>query len=103
MLFGFTLAVIVGFLPTAGSNGSNLPTPTRWKLAALAALWFIAHILVLTPYTFAAAIANIAFPVAAAVAQAIPLFRSQKYAQLLLRTQDCPSHPTATVEVVSAR
>ena len=77
MLFGFTLAVIVGFLPTAGSSGSNLPTPTRWKLAALAALWFIAHILVLTPYTFAAAIANIAFPVAAAVAQAIPLFEAK--------------------------
>jgi uncharacterized protein involved in response to NO len=39
MLFGFTLAVIVGFLFTAGRNWSNRPTPTGPALAAMAALW----------------------------------------------------------------
>ncbi len=77
MLFGFTLAVIVGFLFTAGRNWSNQPTPTGWPLAALAALWLAARLLVLTPFALAAAAANIAFPLAAAVALAIPFVKSR--------------------------
>ena len=34
MVFGFTLAVIVGLLFTAGRNWSNQPTLTGWELAA---------------------------------------------------------------------
>lgn len=77
MLFGFTLAVIVGFLFTAGRNWTNLPTPTGWALAALAALWLAARVLVLTPYAVAAAVANVAFPLAAAVGLALPFFKSR--------------------------
>jgi len=76
MLFGFTLAVIVGFLFTAGRNWTNLPTPSGWRLAALAALWLAARVLVLTPWALAAALANVAFPLAAAVALAIPFVRA---------------------------
>ena len=72
MLFGFTLAVIVGFLFTAGRNWTNRPTPTGAPLAALALLWVAARVLVLTPYGWAAAAANVAFPLAAAVALAVP-------------------------------
>ena len=72
MLFGFTLAVIVGFLFTAGRNWTGRPTPTGWKLAALALLWLLARILVLTPFGWASAVANTAFPLAAAIALAIP-------------------------------
>jgi uncharacterized protein involved in response to NO len=77
MLFGFTLAVIVGFLFTAGRNWSNRPTPTGASLAALAALWLAGRVLVLTPFGWAAAAANAAFPVAAAVALAIPFWQSR--------------------------
>lgn len=77
MLFGFTLAVIVGFLFTAGRNWTHLPTPTGWKLAALAALWLAARVLVLTPWAVAAALANVAFPLAAAAALAVPFVRSR--------------------------
>lgn len=77
MLFGFTLAVVVGFLFTAGRNWTNLPTPTGWKLAALAALWIAARVLVLTPFGVAAAAANVAFPLAAAAALAIPFFKAK--------------------------
>ncbi len=77
MLFGFALAVVVGFLLTAGRNWSNQPTPTGWTLAALAALWIAARILVLTPYGWAAAVANTAFPVAAAIALAIPFYKAR--------------------------
>jgi uncharacterized protein involved in response to NO len=72
MLFGFALAVIVGFLFTAGRNWSGRPTPTGGKLAALALLWIAARVLVLTPFGWLSAIANTAFPLAAAVALAIP-------------------------------
>ncbi|MBE7941306.1 MULTISPECIES: NnrS family protein [Ramlibacter] len=68
MLFGFALAVITGFLFTAGRNWSNQPTPTGAPLAALCALWLAARLLVLTPWGWAAALANVAFPLAVAAA-----------------------------------
>ncbi|HEV6965841.1 NnrS family protein [Roseateles sp.] len=77
MLFGFALAVIVGFLFTAGRNWTNLPTPTGWRLAALCALWLAARVLVLTPFAIAAAVANVAFPLAAAIALAVPFFKAR--------------------------
>ena len=76
MLFGFTLAVVVGFLFTAGRNWTGLPTPTGARLAALALLWIVARVLVLTPWTWASAIANAAFPLAAAAGLAVPFVRA---------------------------
>ncbi len=76
MLFGFTQAVIVGFLLTAGSNWSRRPTLTGLPLALLAALWLAGRVLVLTPWAWAAAIVNVAFPLAAALALAIPFAAS---------------------------
>jgi uncharacterized protein involved in response to NO len=76
MVFGFTLAVMVGFLFTAGRNWSNQETPTGMALAALAALWVAARILVLTPFAFAAAALNVAFPLTAAILLAIPLVKA---------------------------
>ena len=66
MLFGFTLAVVVGFLFTAGRNWSDQPTPSGGLLMALALLWLAARLLVLSPWPLAAAAANVAFPLAAA-------------------------------------
>ncbi|MDA8457255.1 NnrS family protein [Acidovorax sp. GBBC 3334] len=77
MLFGFALAVIVGFLFTAGRNWTGEPTPSGARLAALAALWVAARVLVLTPFATAAAVANIAFPLLAAVALAVPFVRAR--------------------------
>lgn len=77
MLFGFALAVIVGFLFTAGRNWSNQPTPTGWLLAGLAALWVAGRLLVLTPFGWVAAVVNVAFPLSAAIALAIPFFRAR--------------------------
>ena len=77
MLFGFTLAVMVGFLFTAGRNWSNRTTPTGAPLAALALLWVAGRVLVLTPFGWAAAIVNAAFPLAAAAALAVPFWASR--------------------------
>jgi uncharacterized protein involved in response to NO len=76
MIFGFVLAVVVGFLFTAGRNWASLPTPTGAPLAAIVALWLAARILVLTPFGWAGAIVNAAFPLAAAVGLAIPFWRA---------------------------
>ena len=73
MLFGFALAVIVGFLFTAGRNWSGRPTPRGAPLAALAALWLAARCVALTPYGWIGAVVGPAFALAAAVGLAIPL------------------------------
>ncbi|MCX2863933.1 NnrS family protein [Paucibacter sp. PLA-PC-4] len=77
MLFGFTLAVVVGFLFTAGRNWSNRPTPTGVALAALAGLWLAGRVLVLTPWGWAAALVNIAFPLLATIALAVPFIAAR--------------------------
>jgi uncharacterized protein involved in response to NO len=76
MLFGFAQAVIVGFLFTAGRNWTNLPTPSGARLAALALLWVAARVAVLTPFAWAAAALNVAFPLAAAAALAVPFVKA---------------------------
>lgn len=76
MLFGFTLAVVTGFLFTAVRNWTGQPTPTGITLAAFAVLWLMGRVLVQTPYAMAAALVNAAFPIAVAIVIAIPLIRS---------------------------
>lgn len=76
MLFGYTVAVVAGFLLTAVRNWTNLPTPSGAPLALLAALWVAGRVMVLTPFAMAAALVNAAFPVAAGIAIAVPIVRS---------------------------
>ncbi|MCL4801301.1 MAG: NnrS family protein, partial [Burkholderiales bacterium] len=76
MIFGYTLAVIVGFLFTAVRNWTGRPTPSGGLLMALAALWVAGRVLVLSPYGVAAAVVSAAFPAAAAIAIAVPLAQS---------------------------
>jgi uncharacterized protein involved in response to NO len=76
MLYGFTLAVIAGFLLTAVRAWTGQATASGYALMALAALWVAGRVLVLTPYALAAAIVDAAFPIALAVAIALPLARS---------------------------
>jgi len=77
MLFGYTTAVIAGFLLTAVRAWTGRPTPAGAPLMALAALWVLGRALVLTPFAMTAAAANAAFPVAVAVAIGIPLWRAR--------------------------
>ena len=77
MLFGYTMAVVAGFLLTAVRAWTGQPTPVGAPLMALAALWVAGRVLVLTPLGTLAAAVNAAFPVAIAVAIAIPLLRSR--------------------------
>jgi uncharacterized protein involved in response to NO len=76
MLYGYTAAVMAGFLLTAVRNWTGRPTPTGLPLMALASLWVAGRVLVLTPFAIAAAVVNAAFPVAVAIAVGMPLLQS---------------------------
>jgi len=77
MLFGYTLAVVAGFLLTAVRNWTSRPTPSGVPLMLMAALWVAGRMLVLTPWTTAAAVVNAAFPVAVAIGIGIPIVQSR--------------------------
>ena len=61
MVFGFAIAVVVGFLFTAGKNWTGLQTPQGAQLAALAALWLAARVLMWTGPVPLAVAADVAF------------------------------------------
>ena len=63
MLFGFAVAVIVGFLLTAGKAWTGLATPRGGVLAALAGLWLAARLAaVFAPYAVYAALDLLLLP-----------------------------------------
>ncbi len=49
MLFGFVVAIIVGFLLTAVQNWTGQESIASWPLAAVFGLWLLARILLLYP------------------------------------------------------
>ncbi|MCC7642622.1 MULTISPECIES: NnrS family protein [unclassified Janthinobacterium] len=66
MVFGFALAVVVGFLYTAGRNWTGLPTPHGAQLMALAGLWLAGRVAMLCGPGFLAALVDWLFlPLAA--------------------------------------
>jgi uncharacterized protein involved in response to NO len=71
MVFGFALAVVVGFLYTAGYNWTKLWTPRGWPLAAIAGVWTAGRVAMLAAPPVVAAAVDVAFlPIAA-----VPLYR----------------------------
>lgn len=77
MLFGFVVAVIVGFLFTAGRNWTGLPTPTGSALAALVALWLAGRIAVASGTGSVAAVVDSAFLPTVAVVLGRLLWRAK--------------------------
>lgn len=66
MVFGFAIAVIIGFIFTAGRNWTGLWTPRRGHLAALAGLWIAGRVAMLMGPPLLAAVIDLAFlPLAA--------------------------------------
>ena len=77
MVFGYGLAVIVGFLFTAVRTWTNQPTPTGPLLALFASMWLAERLLVVTPFSWAAAVMGPLFPLACAAALAVPLAKAR--------------------------
>jgi uncharacterized protein involved in response to NO len=61
MVFGFAIAVIIGFLFTAGRNWTGLWTPRRGHLAALAGLWLAGRLAMLCFPPLPAALIDVLF------------------------------------------
>jgi uncharacterized protein involved in response to NO len=51
MLFGFTVAVIAGFLLTAVQTWTRVPSVKGWPLAFLVLVWLLARVLMIIPST----------------------------------------------------
>ena len=84
MLFGFAVAIIVGFLMTAGKAWTGLATPRGPALGALFALWLAARVASLTgPYALFAVLDMALLPVVAAILVRL-LIQSRNYRNLPL-------------------
>ena len=77
MLFGFSAAVIAGFLLTAVRNWTGLPTPSGAALAMLALLWLAARVMIIKGPASLAAVVDVAFLPALAIAIAGPILQSK--------------------------
>lgn len=66
MVFGFAIAIIIGFIYTAGRNWTGLWTPRGGALAAIAALWLAGRAaMLLAPPWLAALVDGLFLPIAA--------------------------------------
>lgn len=87
MLFGFAVAVIVGFLLTAGKAWTGLDTPRGAALAGLALLWLAARVAALVaPYPLYALLDGLLLPLVAAI-----------FVRLLLRAGNRRNLPLAGI------
>jgi len=80
MLFGFTVAVIAGFLLTAAQNWTGLRTPSGRPLAALFLLWLAGRLGFLVPGLPAGwvALVDLAFLPVMALALALPILKAKQ-------------------------
>lgn len=86
MIFGYTVAVVAGFLFTAVRNWTERPTPAGNLLAGMATLWLFGRILPLFPANFSdwfIAFIDLAFLPALIFGIGVPLVRSGEIRNLL--------------------
>ena len=86
MIFGYTVAVIAGFLLTAVRNWTGRPTATGGYLAGLAGLWLLGWILPIFSGVvpdWLIAFVDLAFLPALAIAIGVPLVRAGERRNLL--------------------
>lgn len=87
LLFGYTTAVIAGFLLTAVQNWTGLKTLTGLPLMLLALLWLAGRLAIASGGMLPAMsvlIVDVAFLPVLALAVAIPLLRARQYPNLLV-------------------
>lgn len=80
MLFGYTAAVVVGFLLTATKNWTGIQTLRYWPLAGLTLAWVLGRLVPFVPGLSPQAIVffDVLFLPLAAMALAFPLVRSRQ-------------------------
>jgi uncharacterized protein involved in response to NO len=85
MIFGFTIAIIAGFLLTAVRNWTNVQTPFGWNLALLFSLWLIGRLVMFLPGVpdWLIATIDLSFIPALAICLAIPIIQSRNFRNLI--------------------
>lgn len=86
MVFGYSMAVIAGFLLTAAWNWTGQKTATGLALASIFFLWLIARVLMLggTVQLAAATVADLAFMTGLFIAVARPVLKARQMRQSLV-------------------
>jgi len=85
MIFGFAVAIIVGFLMTAGKNWTGLATPRGPLLGALVLLWLAARLASLGPWPWLFTLLDVALlPIVVII-----------FARLLLKVKNTRNLPLA--------
>lgn len=87
MIFGYSVAIIAGFLLTAVRNWTGVQTIKGWALASLVLVWLLARILPLLglPLLFEwAALFDLAFLLGLTVAVIHPIAKVKQWSQLLI-------------------
>lgn len=80
MIFGYTMAIIAGFLLTAVANWTERPTITGWPLALLALIWLLGRIFPFFPNSIPAGLisfVDLIFLPCLTIAIAIPIIQSR--------------------------
>jgi len=85
MLFGYTSAVIAGFLLTAVRNWTNVDTITKTPLALLAGIWLLARILPFTSVSgWLIAVVDVAFFLILILAIAHPIIKAKQWHNMIM-------------------
>lgn len=86
MVYGYSMAVIAGFLLTAVRNWTSLPTPSGAALAVMFCLWVFARVLYLWGDVFLAAAlaADLSFALLFLVAISYPIIKAQQKQQMAI-------------------
>jgi uncharacterized protein involved in response to NO len=85
MIFGYTTAVVAGFLLTAVRNWTAMDTPQGWTLAALSLVWSLGRILPFFASALPAeliALVDLSFLPALAIGIGVPLVRCGEWRNL---------------------
>ena len=86
MVFGYTFAVIAGFLLTAVRNWTGLPTPQGRSLMILAGFWLVARLAWLAPDSMLviALCADMSFSLALMIGIATPIIKVKQWRQMAI-------------------
>lgn len=82
MVYGYSLAVIAGFVLTATKTWTGLQTPHGWALGAIVLLWLLARIAMFSGAFYAAALFDLTFMLVMTVAVSIPIVKAKQWRQI---------------------
>ncbi len=84
MIYGYSVAVISGFLLTAVYNWTGIQTPRDWALATLVALWLVGRVALACGLLLVAGVFDALFLASLCVAVGRPLIQAKQWKQMAI-------------------